>query len=81
VTWIDDTGYVVSPLDGVNGVRRNLRHLSGMQGGGYRSIEPTSNPGIKAEFRCARGSSPACKSSKRTEKRLFLPITPHFRQL
>jgi hypothetical protein len=24
VTWIDGTGYVVSPLDGVNGVRRNL---------------------------------------------------------
>jgi hypothetical protein len=24
VTWIDGTGYVVSPLGGVNGVRRNL---------------------------------------------------------
>jgi hypothetical protein len=24
VTWIDGTGYVVSPLDGVNGARRNL---------------------------------------------------------
>mgnify|MGYP003694784357 CR=1 FL=1 len=24
MTWIDGTGYVVSPLDGVNGVRRNL---------------------------------------------------------
>jgi len=24
VTWIGGTGYVVFPLDGVNGVRRNL---------------------------------------------------------
>jgi hypothetical protein len=24
VTWIGGTGYVVSPLDGVNGARRNL---------------------------------------------------------
>src|SRR6266850_5118534 len=36
VTWVDGTGYVVSPIDGVNGVRRNLRavgrRVSGARG-------------------------------------------------
>src|SRR5258707_11105607 len=35
VTWIDGTGYVVSPLDGVNGVRRNLLARIGLSVG-YR---------------------------------------------
>jgi flagellar basal body P-ring protein FlgI len=41
--WIDSTGYVVSPLDGVNGVRRNLLAGIGllvgcrMSGAGRRS--------------------------------------------
>jgi hypothetical protein len=32
VTWIDGTGYVVSPLDGVNGVRHNLLARIGLAG-------------------------------------------------
>jgi len=33
VTWIDGTGYVVSPLDGVNGARRNLLARIGLSVG------------------------------------------------
>jgi hypothetical protein len=33
VTWIDGTGYVVSPLDGVNRVRRNLLAGIGLSAG------------------------------------------------
>jgi hypothetical protein len=33
VTWIDGTGYVVSRLDGVNGVRRNLLARIGLSVG------------------------------------------------
>jgi hypothetical protein len=33
VTWIGGTGYVVSPLDGVNGVRRNLLARIGLSVG------------------------------------------------
>jgi hypothetical protein len=33
VTWIDDTGYVVFPLDGVNGVRRSLLASIGLSEG------------------------------------------------
>jgi hypothetical protein len=36
VTWIGGTGYVVSPLDGVNGARRNLLARIGLSGGGRR---------------------------------------------
>jgi len=33
VIWIDDTGYVVFPLDGVNGVRRSLLARIGLSEG------------------------------------------------
>jgi len=33
VNWIDATGYVVSPLDAVNGVRRNLLARIGLSVG------------------------------------------------
>jgi hypothetical protein len=35
VTSIDGTGYVVSRLDGVNGVRRNLLARIGLSKGGF----------------------------------------------
>jgi hypothetical protein len=33
VTWTDDTGYIVFPFDGVNGVRRNLLARIGLSAG------------------------------------------------